>query len=107
MTYQIRLFCSLIDQRGAADAPNDALIVEDLQSGRLETAVIELFSPVYDMTTNTLTYTIMAENGTSVELPNEFGQTVMVVDENYPVFWLAQTVSQLWLANKYESYDSQ
>ena len=64
----------------AADAPNDALIVEDIQTGDLETAVIESFSPVYDMTTNTLTYTIMTENGTSLNMPSEFGQSVLVVD---------------------------
>lgn len=37
----------------AADAPNDALIVEDTQTGNLETAVIESFNPVYDPTANT------------------------------------------------------
>jgi hypothetical protein len=64
----------------ASDAPNDALIVEDKESGQLETAVIESFSPVYDTSTNTLTYTIMAENGTSINLPSEVGQSILVVD---------------------------
>jgi len=73
----------------------DVLIVKDRQTGKLETAVIELFSPNYDTDTNTLTYTIMAENGTSIKLPSEFGQTVLVVDENYHALWLSQTVSQL------------
>ncbi|MGA7369382.1 MAG: hypothetical protein WBX01_09645 [Nitrososphaeraceae archaeon] len=54
----------------AEDAPNDALIVEDAQSGQLEMAIIELFNPVYDTTSNTLTYTIMAENATSIDLPS-------------------------------------
>jgi hypothetical protein len=63
-----------------ADAPNDALIVEDTQTGNLETAIIESFDPIYDITTNSLTFTIMAENGTSIDLPNEFGQSVLIID---------------------------
>jgi hypothetical protein len=64
----------------AVDAPNDALIVEDIQTGQLETAIIESFKPVYDVATNTLTYTIVPENGT-INLPNEFGQSILVMDE--------------------------
>jgi len=62
------------------DEPNDASIVKDTQTGQLETAVIESSNPVYDTTSNTLTYTIMAENGTSIALPEEFGQSILVVD---------------------------
>ncbi|MGA7369398.1 MAG: hypothetical protein WBX01_09725 [Nitrososphaeraceae archaeon] len=64
----------------SSDAPNDALIVEETQTGNLETYVIESFSPVYDTNTNTLTYTIMADDATSMELPGEFGQAVLVID---------------------------
>ena len=64
----------------SADAPNDALIVEDTQTGNLQTYVIESFSPVYDTNTNTLTYTIVTENGTPISLPGEFGQAVLVID---------------------------
>ncbi|MGA7368108.1 MAG: hypothetical protein WBX01_03195 [Nitrososphaeraceae archaeon] len=32
----------------AVDAPNDVLIVENIQSGNLETAIVESFDPVYD-----------------------------------------------------------
>lgn len=64
----------------AEDAPNDVLIVEDTQTGNLETSVIESFDPAYNMNANTLTYTIMTENGTSIELPREFGQTILVID---------------------------
>jgi len=64
----------------AADAPNDALIVENTETGELETAVIESLNPVYDTTANTLTYTITAENATSINMPSEFGQTVLVID---------------------------
>jgi hypothetical protein len=64
----------------AVDAPNDALIVENTETGELETAIIESFNPVYDVDTNMLTYTIMTENGTSIELPSDFGQAVLVID---------------------------
>jgi hypothetical protein len=64
----------------AVDEPNDALIVENKQSGQLETVVIESFSPVYDPNTNTVTYTIMTDDATSIELPVEFGQAVLVID---------------------------
>lgn len=62
----------------SADAPNDALIEEDTQTGNLKTYVIESFSPLYDTNTNTLICTIMAENAT-IDLPGEFGQTVLVI----------------------------
>jgi hypothetical protein len=64
----------------ASDAPNDALIVENTQKGRLNTAIIELFNPMYDVTANTLTYTIMTENATSINLSSEFGHSVEVID---------------------------
>jgi hypothetical protein len=64
-------------------------MVEDTHTGNIETSVIESFNPVYDTATNTLTYTIMAENGTSIELPSEFGRTVLVIDStliDYQIF---------------------
>jgi hypothetical protein len=64
----------------STDAPNDALIVEDTNTGEVETAVIESFDPLYDMNTKTLTYTITAENATSINLPSEFGHAVLVID---------------------------
>lgn len=57
----------------ALDVPNAALVIEDTQTGELKTAVIELFDPDYDTTTNTLTYAIVAEDGTSMNMPNHFG----------------------------------
>ena len=65
----------------AVDAPNDALIVKNAQTGDLETAVMESFNPVYDTNTNTLTYSITAENATSIDLPNDFGQSILVIDQ--------------------------
>jgi hypothetical protein len=55
----------------AGGTPNDVLIVEDLESCQLETAVIESFATMYDANTNTLTYTITEENGTFIDLPCE------------------------------------
>lgn len=37
----------------AADAPNAALIIKDIQTGGLDTAIIELFNPMYDMNSET------------------------------------------------------
>ncbi|MGA7370798.1 MAG: hypothetical protein WBX01_16880 [Nitrososphaeraceae archaeon] len=45
----------------------------------METYVIESFDPIYDTTANTLAYTITAENVT-IDLPGEFGQSVLVID---------------------------
>ncbi|HZD34328.1 MAG TPA: hypothetical protein VE130_03900 [Nitrososphaeraceae archaeon] len=64
----------------SADEPNNALIVKDAQTGKLDTALIESFNPMYDTATNTLTYTIMTENGTSLDLPGQFGQSILVID---------------------------
>jgi hypothetical protein len=66
----------------ALDAPNDILIVEDTQTGNLDTAIIELFDPVYNTNTNSLTYTITTENATSIGLPEELGQSTLVIDES-------------------------
>lgn len=65
----------------ASDAPNDALIVENAQTGNLESAIIELFDPVYGTNTNTLTYTIMTDSVASINLPNEFGRSILVIDD--------------------------
>lgn len=48
--------------------------------GQIETPVIESFNSVYIRNTDTLTYTIMAENGTSIDLPSKFEQTALVID---------------------------
>ena len=63
------------------DEPIDALIVENTQAGQLDTAIVGSFDPVYNTNTNTLTYTIMTENETSIDLPRELGQSVLVMDD--------------------------
>jgi len=67
----------------SADAPNAALVIKDKQASQLDTVIIELFDPKYDMTTNTLTYTVMTENGTTIHVPREFGATVMIIDTTF------------------------
>ena len=54
--------------------------MEDTQTGNLQTYVIESFDPVYNTNTNTLTYTVITENSTSIDLPDEFGRSVLVID---------------------------
>ena len=48
---------------------------------RQDLAVIELFNPEYDSEANTLKYDIIAENTTSIDLPNEFGQSTIIIDD--------------------------
>lgn len=73
----------------AVDPPNAVLIVDDEIEGeqRQDYAVIELFNPQYDPEANTLTYDITAENATtttttSINLPREFGQSTLVIDDD-------------------------
>jgi hypothetical protein len=64
-----------------ADPPNAVLILDD-EEERQELAVIELFNPEYDPEANTLKYDITAVNATAVDLPDEFGQSTMVIDDD-------------------------
>jgi hypothetical protein len=70
----------------AADPPNVALVVHDDVEQRQDLAVIELLNPVYDSEANTLKYDITAENATttisSINLPREFGQSTLVIDDD-------------------------
>jgi hypothetical protein len=66
----------------AVDPPNIALVVDDAAEQRRDLAVIELFNPEYDSEAKTLKYDIVAENGTSIDLPGEFGQSTLVIDDD-------------------------
>ena len=72
-----------------ADPPNAALIVED--EGNQDIMIVELTNPVHDPTAETLKYDIVPENVTSLELPNEFGQSTLVINgtgyNNPDIFW--------------------
>jgi hypothetical protein len=75
---------SIGENNFAVDPPNAVLILDDLEE-RQEFAVIELFNPEYDPEANTLKYDIIAENATtttSINLPGEFGQSTLVIDDD-------------------------
>ena len=64
----------------AIDPPNIALVVDTVDASQQETALVELFNPVYDEGDKTLKYDIISENATSIDLPNEFGHSTLVID---------------------------
>src|SRR5918995_4646259 len=73
---------SIGENNFAVDPPNAVLIVDDEVEQRGDLAVIELFNPKYDPEANTLKYDIIAENATAVDLPGEFGQSTLVIDDD-------------------------
>ena len=72
---------SVVEDSFAADAPNAVIVVDD-NEGQQNTAIIELFTPIYDVDNKALKYNVTPDNGTSVDLPSEFGQTTLVIDNN-------------------------
>ena len=66
------------DDSFAIDAPNSVLVVDE--QGGQNVTIVELFNPVYDSDKKALKYDVIPYNATSIELPNEFGQTMMVID---------------------------
>ena len=63
----------------AVDPPNAVLVLDNVLQ-RLDLAEIQLLNPEYDSEANTLKYDITAENATSIDLPDEFGLTTMIID---------------------------
>ena len=63
----------------AVDAPNAVIVVDD-KEGQQNTAIIELFDPIYDFDKKILKYEVIPDNATSIDLPGEFGQTTIVID---------------------------
>ena len=61
-----------------ADPPNAALIVGE--EGNQDIMIVELTNPVHDPTAKTLKYDVVLENTTSTDIPNEFGQSTLVID---------------------------
>ena len=62
-------------------------ITLDDEEQREDLAVIELYNPMYNPEAKTLKYDITAENETatttsSIDLPNEFGQSTLVIDND-------------------------
>jgi hypothetical protein len=73
----------------ALDPPNAALVVLDNSdfTSEQELALVELFDPVYDEDRNALTYNARPDNATSIDLPDEFGQSVMIIDNARLLHW--------------------
>lgn len=63
----------------AVDPPNAVLVLDNVLQ-RLDLAEIQLFNPEYDSEANTLKYDITAENATSIDLPDKFGLSTMIID---------------------------
>jgi ABC-type Fe3+-hydroxamate transport system substrate-binding protein len=92
----------------AADPPNAVLILDD-EEQREDFGVIELFNPEYDPVANTLKYDITAENATtttttttttpSINLPGEFGQSTLVIDDDDGPIMINKHTG-LWYTNK-------
>ena len=63
----------------AVDAPNAVLIVDE-QEGKQDISIVELFNPVYDSDKKTLKYDVIPDNATSIELPSDFGEDTIIID---------------------------
>ncbi|MGD1836682.1 MAG: hypothetical protein ACPKPY_01315 [Nitrososphaeraceae archaeon] len=64
----------------AVDAPNAVLVV-DSNKDKQDTAILEVFNPVYDSNKKALKYEVTPNNATSIDLPKEFGQTTLIIDK--------------------------
>lgn len=63
----------------AMDAPNAVLVVDDIDVQQ-DTAIVELFNPVYDLNIKTLKYDITTDNTTSVNMTTKFEQLTLLID---------------------------
>ena len=66
--------------------PNAVLILDDVEQRDQDLALFYLFNPEYNPEANTLKYDITAENATttttSINLPDEFGQSTLVIGDD-------------------------
>ena len=67
----------------SVEAPNAVLVVDD-NIGQQDVAIMELFNPVYDPDKKALKYDVIPDNTTSIDLPNEFGHTTIIIDHFSP-----------------------
>lgn len=83
---------STSDDCFAINPPNAALVVLDNSDGATSSeqdiALVELFNPVYVEDNNALTYDVRPDNATSIILPSEFGQPVMIIDNARVLNWV-------------------
>jgi hypothetical protein len=50
------------------------------EEGNQDIMIVELTNPVHDPTAKTLKYDVVLKNTTSTDIPNEFGQSTLVID---------------------------
>ena len=65
----------------AVDPPNAVLVVDEQEGQQQDDAIVELFNPVYDVDKKSLKYDVTPDNATSINLPEEFGQIILVIDD--------------------------
>ena len=64
----------------AVYAPNAVLVVDEMEGQQQDIAIIELFNPVYDSNKKTLKYEVALDNATSIDFPDEFEHTTLLID---------------------------
>ena len=69
------------DDSFAVDVPNAVVVVDEQDEQQQDLAIVELFTPVYDFDKKSLKYDVTPGNATSIDLPEEFGQTTIVIDD--------------------------
>lgn len=60
------------------DAPNAVFLGNESEKGDI--TILELFNPVYNLDKKTLKYDITLENTASIDVPDKFGQSTLIVD---------------------------
>jgi hypothetical protein len=60
------------------DPPNAVLVVDEKEGQ--DTTIVELFNPIYKIDERTLKYDAIPDNTTSIDLPDKFGQSTLVID---------------------------
>ena len=74
-----------LGENSFAIEPPNAVLVVDKQKGEQDIAIVELFSPIYDVDRKTLKYDVILDNATNtIDLQDEFGQTTLVIDNFGP-----------------------
>ncbi|MGI9012344.1 MAG: hypothetical protein ACR2F1_14330 [Nitrososphaeraceae archaeon] len=61
------------------DTPNAVLVVDEKEVQQ-DTTIVELFNPIYDPNKKILKYDISPDIATSIYMPNEFGQSTLMID---------------------------
>lgn len=73
----------------AVDAPNAVLVVDEI-AGQQDIGIIELYNPKYSGDTKVLQYDfVLIGNQTPIDLPNEFDQSTLIIDDSQIGFMMA------------------